>query len=117
MGGIRRGLLVLAGVAVVAQAVVLCGMTGWRALTRYESADVERMNADQRLWDVFEAAGAETGPRMGRLENRFTLGWLPSGLGAEGVSVATLAVPGFGAVLIGLSPGRGRKTDRRGDPT
>jgi hypothetical protein len=106
----RRLLVLVFGLAVAAQAVVLCGATGWKALTRFPSEELARSTQDGGLASLFDDAGLNQGrgtlPSIG---NAFAFGWLPSPtLGPEALSVASIGGPGLLAALIALLPSRRR---------
>jgi hypothetical protein len=108
--GLRRVFTALLCSAIAAQAVALCGATGWSVFTSYPSAELDRQNAGAGLSGLFENTGLnERHGSMGLVESRFAFGWLPSALwGPEALSVATLGGPGALAALIALWPLRGR---------
>jgi hypothetical protein len=105
---VRRTLMVVLGAAVAAQAVALCGATGWAVFTRYPSADLERMNSDTTLERAFSGTGLNDKlGEMDKIESQFAFGWLPVATWSpEALSVATLGGPGALLVLVGLWPRR-----------
>jgi hypothetical protein len=108
MGGFRRGLMVVLGLAVAGQAAWLCLATGGRALTRFASAEVAMGSNPGDLSSLFEGTGLnEKAGEMGAVRNEFTFGWLPSPtLGPEALSVLTVGGPGLLVALLALVPSR-----------
>jgi hypothetical protein len=106
----RRLLVFALGLGIAFQAVVLCGATGWRALTRFPSAEIAKTSSDGALSALFDDAGLnEDRGRMESLTNEFTFGWLPSPtFGPEALSVASVGGPGLLAALVALLPSRRR---------
>ena len=102
----RRITIAILGLAISAQAIALCGLTGWAAFTRFPSHDLERMNSDTSLERAFSATGLNDRlGEMGKIDSRFALGWLPEAtLGGEALSVTTLGGPGLLVALIALWP-------------
>jgi hypothetical protein len=110
--GFRRVLVAVLGLAIAAQAVALCGATGWERVTRFPSDDLARMNQSTDFEKSFAPTGLNDrlGP-LGKIESRFAFGWLPYPTwGREALSVATVGGPGAALVLIGLWPDRRRRS-------
>jgi hypothetical protein len=107
----RRLLVFVLGLGVAAQAVALCGLTGWRVLTRYPSEEIARTSEDGALSSLFDDAGLNEGRgRMESITSEFAFGWLPSPtLGPEALSVVSVGGPGLLMALVALVPSRRRR--------
>lgn len=89
-----RNIIFAASGAASLAAVGLYAGTGAEAFTRYPTAELEEANADDGLSDLFDDTGLndELG-ELERVESRFTFGLLPSGPGADSLSVAAIVGP------------------------
>jgi hypothetical protein len=106
----RRLLVLVLGLAIAAQAVALCAATGWRALTRFPSAEIASGGQDGDLAGLFDEAGLnDSRGKLESLPNEFTFGLLPSPtLGPEALSVASVGGPALLLALMALVPSRRR---------
>jgi hypothetical protein len=106
----RRLTTLILGLAIAAQAILLCGATGWRAFTRFPSEEIARTSNSGDLSELFDRAGLnERQGAMESLRSEFTFGWLPSPtFGREGLSVLTIGGPGLALALLALIPSRRR---------
>jgi hypothetical protein len=107
----RRLLVFVLGVLVCGQAVALCGLTGWRALTRFPSEEFARVSNDGALSSLFDEAGLNEGrAKMDRITSEFAFGWFPSPtLGREALSVVSVGGPGLLLALLAVLPSRKRR--------
>ncbi len=114
---IRNIILTLCGFVILASLAAYLA-TGAAAFTRYPSEEIEQSNEQDDLAALFDeetGLSDEHGELKG-VENRFTLGLLPSGPGRDGLSVATTAGPAL-AIIAGtlLLARRKRDSQAEGD--
>jgi hypothetical protein len=90
----RRAAIVILTLALVAPAIIVWTATGCRMLTRIPSRELAAMQRQEgSLTGLFGEPGSPA------IENSFALGLLPSGPGAELLSVGLVVIP---AIFLGL---------------
>ena len=113
---VLRWLAALACALIIAQSVMLCGATGWRAFTRYPDPELDQDTSG--FDDLLGGTGlGDAAGELPRLENRFTFGWLPSPtIGPEGISVLTTAGPAALAMIVLVAVPRAKNRTSAGSP-
>lgn len=103
-----RVLIAVLALVAIGQTLILCGRTGWHGFTRFPSPNLELIKQQTGgLANLFQDSGLND--KLGPVtpdENRFAFGWLPSGWGADAVSVATLASPSLITLILVAYPRR-----------
>jgi hypothetical protein len=82
-----------------------------RPYTRFRDAEVEKVNQQDELGDLFAETGAEALPEV---ESTNSIGLLPSGPGRAGLSVVTIG--GAGVVLLAATLWIDRRKRKRMGP-
>lgn len=106
----RTVIMVLCTIA-AAGSVVAYVATGAYPYTRFRDKELERVNSQTDLSDLFSAAGPSEARPPKAVESVNAIGLLPSGPGLAFFSVATIAGPAIGVmgVLSWLERRRGRR--------
>lgn len=89
----NRAIYILSAVAIVGAAIAWLA-TGARPFTRFQDEQNAEVIAESSLDDLFADTGLnETQGEVGKIENVFAFGLLPSGPGRDTMSVAAVAGP------------------------
>jgi len=103
----KSQIIYVISVIALAGSVVAWLATGTMPFTRFESQENAEVLAENDLDDLFADTGLndEQG-EVGKIENRFTFGLLPSGPGKDTLSVAAISGPAAGISLGAFLLGR-----------
>ncbi len=104
----RKFILGVCGLVVLGS-IVACIATGAKPYTRFRDHEVEQVNSETDLSDLFAETGVVEEPPKA-IESVNAIGFLPSGPGLASISVVTLSAPALGVMIFTIWLGQNSTT-------
>jgi len=101
-----RAMTLTVSAAVAALTLLGYALTGFHPYTRLRDREIEEVNRETDLSDLFIQSGATQASPPESIESADVIGLLPSGFGLASLSVATVVVPALGIMGVAWWFGR-----------
>ncbi len=111
MNAPTRKIIFLASGLAIAGSFIAFAATGMHPYTRFRDKDIEAVNAESDLSDLFAETGSQPPPEQ--VESVNAIGFLPSGPGLASLSVVTVSGPAL--LVMGILFWHTRRTSRKVD--